>query len=142
MICEVIPFFVDLFIFVSINTQPMKITDRDRTEIRSVIERQLQAFQRDDAVTAFSFASPEIQAKFCTPEQFIQMVKIGYPAIYRPRSVIFEDAIVVQGIPTQPVLLLSPDGTPVRAVYLMEQDINDSWRIDGCYLASVENQFR
>ncbi len=142
MICEVIPSFVDLFIFVSINTQPMKITDRDRTEIRSVIERQLQAFQRDDAVSAFSFASPEIQAKFCTPEQFIQMVKIGYPAIYRPRSVIFEDAIVVQGIPTQPVLLMSPDGTPVRAVYLMEQDLNDSWRINGCYLASVENQFR
>ncbi|MEA5500876.1 DUF4864 domain-containing protein [Limnoraphis robusta Tam1] len=118
----------------------MQITDRDRTEIRSVIERQIQAFQRDDAVSVFSFASPEIQAKFGTPEQFIQMVKIGYPAVYRPRSVIFEDAVVVQGVPSQPVLFLSPNGKPVKAIYLMKLDEKGSWRIDGCYLVSVENK--
>ncbi|MEB3279695.1 MAG: DUF4864 domain-containing protein [Lyngbya sp.] len=118
----------------------MEITARDRHEIRSVIERQLEAFQRDDAVGAFAFASAEIQAKFGTPEQFLQMVKTGYLAVYRPRSVVFEDAVVRQGIPTQPVLLLSPDGNPVRAVYMMEQYNNGSWRIDGCYLVSVESK--
>lgn len=118
----------------------MEITDRDRREIRSVIERQLEAFQRDDAVSAFAFASSVIQAKFGTPEQFMQMVKVGYPAVYRPRSVVFEDVVIVQSIPTQPVLLLSPNGTPVRAVYMMEKYPDGSWRIDGCYLVDVKSK--
>jgi len=36
------------------------ITDSDRATIRSVVEQQLQAFQKDDAAGAFAFASPEI----------------------------------------------------------------------------------
>ena len=118
----------------------MEISDRARLEIRSVIERQLEAFQRDDGAAAFEFASAEIQAQFGTPEQFMQMVKTGYLAVYRPRSVLFEDPVVLQGIPTQPVLLLSPDGNPVRAVYMMEQYPDGSWRIDGCYLVSLESK--
>ena len=47
----------------------MEITDRDRSLIRSVIERQLQASQRDDAVEAFTFASPGIQQQFQTPRK-------------------------------------------------------------------------
>jgi hypothetical protein len=54
--------------------------------------------------------------------------------------VIFEDAVVVQGVPTQPVLFLSPNGKPVKAIYLMKLDEKGSWRIDGCYLVSVENK--
>jgi hypothetical protein len=118
----------------------MEITDCDRSEIRSVIERQIQAFQRDDAVSAFAFASLEIQTQFGTAEQFMQMVKTEYPAVYRPRSTVFEDVALVQGIPTQTVLLLSPNGTPFRAVYMMEKHSDCSWRIDGCYLVSIESK--
>jgi hypothetical protein len=38
----------------------MQITDSDRATIRSVVEKQLQAFQKDDAAGAFAFASPGI----------------------------------------------------------------------------------
>jgi hypothetical protein len=48
----------------------MQITDTDRTSIRSIVEQQLLAFQRDDAAVAFAFASPGIQQQFRTPESF------------------------------------------------------------------------
>lgn len=117
----------------------MEITDTDRNAIRSVIKRQLEAFQKNDARGAFTFASSGIQRQFGTPENFMLMVKTSYPAVYRPRSVLFEDIITVQGTLTQPVLLLDSTGVPVRAFYLMEHD-QGNWRINGCYLTSLEDK--
>ncbi|MGL5079889.1 MAG: DUF4864 domain-containing protein [Microcoleaceae cyanobacterium] len=114
--------------------------DRDRQTIRLVVERQLQAFQNSDDQCAFSLASPSIRKKFVTAESFVYMIKRNYPAIYRPRAVVFEEINVLQGIPTQPVLLLSPNGTLVRAVYIMEQQPDEHWRIDGCYLVSLNER--
>ena len=119
----------------------MQITESDRTAIHSVIESQLKAFQKDDAALAFSFATPGIQKQFITPENFMQMVKTAYKAVYRPRSVIFEDFMSIQGIPAQPVLVLDPDGVPVMAIYVMEKQRDNSWRINGCYMAPVERNF-
>jgi hypothetical protein len=116
----------------------MEVTETDRTTIRSVIERQLQAFQNDDATGAFAFASPGIQERFGTPENFMHMVKTAYPAVYRPRSVLFEDLTNMRGVLTQVVLLLDPEGVPMRALYLMEKQSDSTWRIDGCFLIPVE----
>jgi hypothetical protein len=113
-------------------------SEGDRSQIRSVIAAQLQAFQEDDAETAFEFASPGIQDMFRTPMNFLQMVRQSYQAVYRPRSVIFEDLVLLQDLPTQPVLLLSAEGVPVRALYLMENKTSGDWRITGCYLIPVE----
>lgn len=112
----------------------MEVTETDRIAIRSVIECQLQAFQNDDAAGAFAFASPGIQAQFGTPENFMCMVKTGYTAVYRPRSVLFEDLTTMRGALTQPVLLLDSDGMLVKALYLMEKQASATWRINGCYL--------
>jgi Domain of unknown function (DUF4864) len=113
-------------------------TDQDFIAIRSVIERQLAAFQQDDARGAFALASPTIQEQFQTPESFLRMVSISYPAVYRPRSVFFEKITTIQGNITQSVLLLSPHGIPLRALYFMEKQPDDTWRINGCFLVSVE----
>ncbi|MFN6461210.1 MAG: DUF4864 domain-containing protein [Nostoc sp. DedVER02] len=118
----------------------MEVTDNDAIAIRSLIENQLAAFQKDDAQGAFAFASPGIQAQFGTPENFIQMVKISYPAVYRPRSVFFEKITTIQGDITQPVLLLAPNGVPFRALYFMEKQPDNAWRINGCFLVSVEGK--
>lgn len=116
----------------------MNLTETDRTAIRSVVEQQLQAFQQDDATKAFSFASPGIRALFGTPETFIKMVRQAYQPVYRPRSVLFESVTILEGTPTQPVLLLGADDTPVRAFYLMELQRDGSWRINGCLLAPID----
>lgn len=118
----------------------MEVTDTDAINIRSVIEYQLAAFKKDDAQGAFAFASPAIQAQFVTPENFMQMVKTSYRAVYRPRSVFFEKITTIQGNITQPVLLLAPDGIPLRALYFMEKQPNNIWRINGCFLVSLEGK--
>ena len=42
----------------------------EQATIRHVIASQLAAFQRDDALEAFSYASPGIQRRFANPENF------------------------------------------------------------------------
>ena len=100
--------------------------------IRAVIDGQLQAFRHDDGAGAFAFASPDIQAIFQTPDRFMAMVKGAYQPVYRPRSVEFRDLATEAGRLVQRVLLVGPDGVPVIARYLMEQQPDGSWKIDGC----------
>lgn len=118
----------------------MELSDTDRAAIRSIISNQLEAFQQDDASRAFSFASPEIQARFGTPDNFMRIVKTAYQPVCRPRSVMFEAMTTIEGVPTQQVLLLDPEGKLVRALYLMQQQLNKTWRIAGCYLVLLEGE--
>ena len=112
----------------------------DQTAIRSIVERQFQAFRADDAIGAFAYASPSIQAQFETPENFMQMVRLGYAPVYRPRSVVFEDIITVEGMPAQKVMLMSAEGELVMALYLMQQQRDGSWRIHGCLIVPIEGR--
>jgi hypothetical protein len=115
-----------------------KLTAWDSKAIRAVVEAQLQALQKDDATAAFSLASPGIRAMFRDPDNFMAMVRQSYEPVYRPRSVIFEALIRFQDTWTQPVLLLSPQGIPIRALYLMERQKTGQWLINGCYLVPVD----
>lgn len=114
-------------------------TKTDRSTIRSVVKKQLESFQRDDANTAFALASPGIQQLFGTADNFINMVKVHYSPVYRPRSVLFEELALIQNIPTQSVLLLTSEGLVVRALYVMERQQQGHWRIGGCYLIPVKD---
>jgi len=107
----------------------------DRAAITNVIERQMAAFAKDDAATAFSFASPAIQHQFGSPDTFMQMVESGYRAVYRPRSVSFREARRAADRVIQEVDVIGPDGNGVRAFYIMERESDGSWRIDGVSLA-------
>lgn len=120
--------------------QEQELTAADQTAIRTVIERQLEAFRQDDADAAFAFASPMIQAKFGTPEVFLNMVKTSYQPVYRPRYVAFRDLYMVQGVPTQPVFLIGPDGVPVTAIYIMQKQPDGVWKIDGCHLKASKGE--
>ena len=99
--------------------------------IVAVIESQLDAFQRDDGPGAFAFASPSIRQMFGTPERFLQMVQTGYPQVYRPQSVTFLELIPTRRGPVQRVLFLDQSGVPTVALYVMQQQPDGSWRIDG-----------
>jgi ketosteroid isomerase-like protein len=137
-----LPFIAGLcvlwFSMLPLEAQSQKMTDS--MAIRAVIEQQLQAFQKDDASKAFSFASPEIQKQFGNAQNFMSMVKEAYPAVYRPRSVMFEKLSTVKGNQTQSVLLLDPKGTLMKATYIMQKQAGGSWRINGCYLVTAEGQ--
>jgi hypothetical protein len=120
--------------------QQQELTAADHSAIHTVIEHQLEAFRNDDAAGAFAFASPAIQTKFGTPEQFMSMVQTAYPPVYRPRHVAFKELRQVQGVPTQEVLLVGPDGVPVMALYMLQKQPDGAWKIDGCYLMSFKGE--
>ena len=73
--------FPVLLLALPLSAQQGDLTDTDRAAIRTVIERQLEALRQDDAAGAFALASPEIQAKFETPERFLTMVQTWYQAV-------------------------------------------------------------
>lgn len=110
------------------------IGNADGAAIVGVIRKQLDAFQGDRAAEAFGYASPGIQQMFGTPDNFMAMVRQGYPPVYRPRSVDFGELITTEGRIVQKVLFIGPDGVPVIAEYFMERQPDGSWRIDGCRL--------
>lgn len=112
----------------------------DAAAIRSVIERQLEAFQHDDGRTAFTFASPDLQDMFGTPEAFMAMVKGGYQPVYRPREHEFRDLAAGESGPVQKVLFVAADGRVVIALYSMERESDGSWRISGCTLLATEER--
>ncbi len=101
----------------------------DQRAILGTIQAQLQAFQRDDGARAFSYATPRLRQLFGTPENFMAMVRDGYQPVYRPRSVEFLDARIIDGQIGQAVRFVGPDGAAVIAVYTMEQQPDGSWRI-------------
>lgn len=117
---------------------------QDELAIRTVVERQLQAFQRNDAVTAFSLACPELQHQLRQPHIFLEMIKINYQPIYRPRAVMFEGIIYVRQQPTLQVMLLTQGGNLVRSLFMMQQQSDLSWRVAGCQLlpVGIENRRR
>src|SRR5262245_63364968 len=102
----------------------------DRKAIRGVIETQIAAFRRDDGPGAFALASPNIRRMFGTPEDFMTMVRRGYPEVYRPRSVAFGELMRVDDTLLQLVDVVGPDGLPVLAVYEMERQPDGSWQIN------------
>src|SRR5689334_7039982 len=110
---------------------PPARAEPDDAAIRGVIADQIAAFGRDDAEAAFGFAAPAIQAKFITPEIFLDMVRTGYAPVYRPREERFGALEQIDGRWVQRVLVVGPDGQPVTALYIMEQQSAGSWRIDG-----------
>jgi hypothetical protein len=114
---------------------PVRAQDAaDKAAIRDVIERQMEAFRRDDGETAFGFASPAIRGMFGSPELFMEMVRQGYQPVYRPQRVEFGKLGEVSGQIAQEVHVIGPDGRPVTALYVMTRLPDGSWRIDGCYL--------
>lgn len=106
----------------------------DKAAIAAVIEQQLKAFQRDDGSDAFSYASPMIQGMFRNPDIFMDMVRNGYPPVYRPRAYEFQGLDLSSGEPVQEVYLVGPDGEEVIARYTMQRQPDGSWRINGCVL--------
>lgn len=103
----------------------------DSTAIQKVISDQIAAFQRDDGVEAFSYASPGIRRMFGSADNFMRMVKQGYPSVYRPQSFEFQDVVEIEGRLVQDVLFVGPSGEVEIGSYLMERQPDGTWRING-----------
>jgi hypothetical protein len=106
----------------------------DRAAVQAAIARQLNAFLADDAATAYSFAAPNITARFPTDAIFMEMVRQGYRPVYRPRSWSFGPSRENAGQIEQIVDLVDSEGVQWVARYALERQPDGSWKITGCYL--------
>jgi hypothetical protein len=108
------------------------VAGADARAVRDVVAAQLDAFARDDAERAFSYAAPAIRTMFGTPERFVAMVRAGYPAVYRAAGATFlvplrDGAAILQG-----VHLTDSAGALWLATYRLERQRDGAWRIQGC----------
>ncbi len=119
---------------------PSNLPGPEKRAIRSVIEAQINAFRSDDGERAFGYASPHIRGLFRTADNFMAMVRNGYQPVYRPRTVRFGDLVEDEGTLVQKVFVTAPDGTEVLALYVMERQGDGSWRVNGCMLATPDDE--
>jgi len=102
--------------------------------MRAVIQAQIDAFREDKGELAFSYAAPGIREQFKTAENFMRMVKTGYPAVYRPASVAFVDSAFEDGIPILMVQFSDSAGAVWIGLYTMQRQPDQSWKVSGCRL--------
>lgn len=102
----------------------------DEDAIKGVIGAQIDALEQDDFPTAFTYAAPGIQGMFGTPERFGQMVRQGYPMVWRPGSVEYLGVEVEGRTWAQDVLVTDRDGQ----LHLLEYSMIETaagWKIAG-----------
>jgi hypothetical protein len=123
-----------LFVVAAPTAQASGVSSADVVEIRAVIQRQIEAFRRDDARGAFALVSPGVRETFRTPENFLDVVRLGYRAVYRPSAVAFRDVLVMGEEVVQPVQITDVAGSPWVAYYSMQRQQDGSWKTNGCHL--------
>jgi hypothetical protein len=101
--------------------------------IQGTIQSQIDAFQKDDFATAFSFASPSIQGLFGTAENFGLMVRQGYPMVWRPADVRMMELREVAGNLWQRVMVTDRGGRTYLLDYMMVLT-NEGWQINAVQL--------
>jgi hypothetical protein len=130
-------FVVRLLIFLItclVGTAAFAADRDDISSAQSIIRAQEQAFARDDAATAYGFASPAIQSFYRSPDGFMSMVRNGYAPVYRHRSFVFGEARIVDGKIMQEVQIVDADGAAWDALYTLETQSDGSLKISACIL--------
>jgi len=105
----------------------------DVAAAQGVIRAQMEAFSRDDAPAAYSYAAPEIQGMFPQAD-FLGMVQRSYAPVYRHKSFEFGEARVSGGRIAQRVHIIDATGEPWEALYTLERQPDGSLKIVGCVL--------
>ena len=81
----------------------------EQISAQGVIRAQEQAFGRDDAASAYSYAAPALHEIFPSPEVFMTMVQRGYGPVYRHKSFEFGEGRVADGKIAQAVRIIDAE---------------------------------
>lgn len=101
---------------------------------QSVITAQEQAFGRDDAATAYSYAAPAIRERFQAADMFMAMVRNAYTPVYRHKSFEFGEGKAEGDWIAQRVHITDANGEMWEALYTLEREADGSLKITGCTL--------
>ena len=130
-----------LLLLLLLTGAPARADDAARNAARATIERQIDAFRRNDSAAAFAEAAPQVRNLFPSPETFIARVEKGYAPVLRPRSYRFETAQetaedeIAQGLSLQ-----DEAGIDWVALYTLQRQADGQWRITGCHLKKAPGE--
>ena len=105
---------------------------------RAIVERQFDAFERDDAEAAYALASPAIKEMFVDADHFLAMVRDRYPPVYRHRSAEFGAFEESGDKASLQATLVDNDNVVWTALYSLSREENGDWLISGCVLVKSE----
>jgi hypothetical protein len=114
-------------------TAPALAAD-DIATAQGVINSQAEAFSRDDAKTAYSYAAPAIREMFPQADIFMFMVQNSYAPVYRHKSFEFGEARLADDKVAQRVHIVDANGEAWEALYTLERQADGSLKIIGCVL--------
>ncbi len=117
-----------------------EVSTKQAAQIQAVVQAQLKAFASDDAVRAFSFATPRIRKAFGNADTFLAMVRTSYPMVYRSASVSFFKPEKLNGAWVQRAQMSDEQGALWQVTYALELQRDGSWRINGCEVAASEGR--
>jgi hypothetical protein len=113
---------------------PARADDGGVATAQNIIRSQVEAFSRDDAAAAYSYAAPGIHEMFPRADIFLGLVQQSYAPVYRHKSFEFGEARVSDGKIAQRVHIIDADGVPWEALYTLEIEPDGSMKISGCVL--------
>ncbi|MGA7196952.1 DUF4864 domain-containing protein [Roseiarcus sp.] len=105
---------------------------------QAVVERQFEAFERDDAEAAYALAAPAIKEIFADADHFLAMVRDRYPPVYRHRSVEFGAFQESGDKASLQATLVDNDNVVWTALYSLSREENGDWLISACVLVKSE----
>ena len=105
---------------------------------RAIIERQFDAFERDDGEAAYALAAPTIKQIFGDADHFMAMVRDHYAPVYRHRSVEFGAFSESGDQASLEATLVDNDDVVWTALYSLSQDAKGDWLISGCVLVKSD----
>jgi hypothetical protein len=105
---------------------------------RAIVERQFDAFERDDGKAAYALAAPTIKDMFSDADHFMAMVRDHYAPVYRHRSVEFGGFKGSGDEASLEATLVDNDNVVWTALYSFRRVSNGDWLISGCVLAKAE----
>ena len=105
---------------------------------RAIVERQFDAFQRDDGQAAYALAAPTIKDMFTDADHFMAMVRDHYAPVYRHRSADFGAFKESGDEASLEATLVDNDNVVWTALYSFRRAPNGDWLISGCVLAKAE----
>jgi Domain of unknown function (DUF4864) len=117
------------------------VAPTEEKKIRMVVQGQLDAFEKNDARAAFSFAAPNVREAVGTAEKFMNMVRTGYPQVYRHTAVVFLKPEMVGDEVLQRVQLTDASGEVWLASYALQKQKDMSWRITACVVTENKGRF-
>jgi hypothetical protein len=116
------------------------LTGPEVQQVQAVVTAQLKAFSHEDAEAAFAAATPEVRKSVRDPGRFLALVRGNYPMVYHPAGFAFLQPQVDKDQVLQAVALRDADDKTWLALFTLERQPDQSWRIGACIVA--ENDWR